>query len=265
MTKTVSNAPDPAEPSASLPPAKGHKRLERNVTLLAAAAFVTVAIGGIVEIAPLFWIDNTIEKVDGMRPYTPLEQAGRDIFVREGCYTCHSQMIRPFRDEVERYGHYSLAAESMYDHPFQWGSKRTGPDLARVGGRYSDEWHVQHLQNPQSVVPESIMPSYAFLSETPIKFENPSARLGALRMVGVPYSDADIEAAPQDMMAQASPQLDAGDMAERYPKTQIRDFDGNPDQVTEMDALVAYLQMLGTLVDVNNAVAQEELATEKGR
>lgn len=265
MTKPVSKTPDAAEQSAGLPPAKGHKRLERNVTLLAAAAFVTVAIGGIVEIAPLFWIDNTIEKVDGMRPYTPLEQAGRDIFVREGCYTCHSQMIRPFRDEVERYGHYSLAAESMYDHPFQWGSKRTGPDLARVGGRYSDEWHVQHLQNPQSVVPESIMPSYAFLSETPIKFENPSARLGALRMVGVPYSDADIEAAAQDMIAQASPQLDAGDMEERYPKTQIRDFDGNPDQVTEMDALVAYLQMLGTLVDVNSAVAQEELATEKGR
>ena len=136
----------------------GHKKLERNVSLLGAAALVTVLIGGIVEIAPLFWIDNTIEHVEGMRPYTPLEQAGRDIYIREGCYTCHSQMIRPFRDEVERYGHYSLAAESMYDHPFQWGSKRTGPDLARVGGRYSDSWHVQHLTDPQSVVPVSVMP-----------------------------------------------------------------------------------------------------------
>ncbi|MFZ1743557.1 MAG: cytochrome-c oxidase, cbb3-type subunit II [Pontixanthobacter sp.] len=245
--------------------ATGHKRLERNVTLLAAAAFVTVAIGGIVEIAPLFWIDNTIEKVDGMRPYTPLEQAGRDIFVREGCYTCHSQMIRPFRDEVERYGHYSLAAESMYDHPFQWGSKRTGPDLARVGDRYSDGWHVQHLKNPQSVVPESVMPSYSFLAETPIKFENPAARLTALRRVGVPYSDADIENAEKDLAAQANPDLSSGDLEKRYPKTQIRDFDGNPALISEMDALVAYLQMLGTLVDVNDAAAQEELATETGR
>jgi hypothetical protein len=129
-------------------------------------ALVAVAIGGIVEIAPLFWIDNTIEKVEGVRPYTPLEQAGRDIYIREGCYVCHSQMIRPFRDEVERYGHYSLAAESMYDHPFQWGSKRTGPDLARVGGRYSDEWHVQHLKDPRAVVPESIMPPIRFLAES---------------------------------------------------------------------------------------------------
>ncbi len=243
----------------------GHKRLEKNVTLLAAATLVTVAIGGIVEIAPLFWLDNTIEKVEGMRPYTPLEQAGRDIYIREGCYTCHSQMIRPFRDEVERYGHYSLAAESMYDHPFQWGSKRTGPDLARVGGRYSDEWHVQHLKAPRSVVPESIMPSYAFLAETPLKVPNPSATLTALRRVGVPYSDIDIEMAEQDLMAQANPDLDPGDLAERYPKAQIRDYDGNPRRVTEMDALVAYLQMLGTLVDVNSAAAQEQLAKEKGR
>ncbi|MGY6636743.1 MAG: cytochrome-c oxidase, cbb3-type subunit II [Erythrobacter sp.] len=243
----------------------GHKRLEKNVTLLAAATLVTVAIGGIVEIAPLFWLDNTIEKVEGMRPYTPLEQAGRDIYIREGCYTCHSQMIRPFRDEVERYGHYSLAAESMYDHPFQWGSKRTGPDLARVGGRYSDEWHVQHLKAPRSVVPESIMPSYAFLAETPLKVPNPSATLTALRRVGVPYSDVDIEMAEKDLMAQANPDLDPGDLVERYPKAQIRDYDGNPRRVTEMDALVAYLQMLGTLVDVNSAAAQEQLAKEKGR
>ncbi|MGX7953504.1 cytochrome-c oxidase, cbb3-type subunit II [Tsuneonella sp. HG249] len=243
----------------------GHKRLERNVTLLAVGAFITVAIGGIVEIAPLFWIDNTIEKVDGMRPYTPLEQAGRDIYVREGCYTCHSQMIRPFRDEVERYGHYSLAAESMYDHPFQWGSKRTGPDLARVGGRYSDEWHVQHLRNPQSVVPESVMPQYSFLTETPLEVADPAANLVALRRVGVPYTDRDVAEAAKDLIAQADPNADAGTLAERYPKAQQRDFDGDPAVVTEMDALVAYLQMLGTLVDVGSAAAQEELAQEKGR
>ena len=244
---------------------EGHKKIERNVTLLAIGAFITVAIGGIVEIAPLFWIDNTIEKVEGMRPYTPLEQAGRDIYVREGCYLCHSQMIRPFRDEVERYGHYSLAAESMYDHPFQWGSKRTGPDLARVGGRYSDEWHVQHLIDPRSVVPESVMPTYAFLADADLKVGDPAASLAALRKVGVPYTDRDIERALDDMKAQADPDADADDLAERYPKAQIRDFDGNPARLTEMDALVAYLQMLGTLVDVNSAAAEEELATETGR
>jgi cytochrome c oxidase cbb3-type subunit 2 len=246
-------------------PFAGHKKLERNVTLLGIWAFIAVIIGGIVEIAPLFWIDNTIEKVDGMRPYTPLEQAGRDIYVREGCYTCHSQMIRPFRDEVERYGHYSLAAESMYDHPFQWGSKRTGPDLARVGGRYSDEWHVQHLRNPQSGVPESVMPQYGFLAETDLVLGDPAARLKALRAVGVPYSDKDIELAMADLTAQADPEADTGDLLKRYPKAQARDYDGDPARLTEMDALVAYLQMLGTLVDVNSAAAQEDLATEKGR
>jgi len=174
-------------------------------------------------------------------------------------------MIRPFRDEVERYGHYSLAAESMYDHPFQWGSKRTGPDLARVGGRYSDEWHVQHLKNPQSVVPQSIMPQYSFLSETKLEVADISANLTALSRVGVPYSDIDIDMAATDMMAQADPDLDEADLAERYPKAQVRDFDGNPDRVTEMDALVAYLQMLGTLVDVNSVKAQEELAETEGR
>jgi cytochrome c oxidase cbb3-type subunit 2 len=244
---------------------ESHKKLEKNVTLLAAATLAVVAIGGIVEIAPLFWIDNTIEKVDGMRPYTPLEQAGRDIYVREGCYTCHSQMIRPFRDEVERYGHYSLAAESMYDHPFQWGSKRTGPDLARVGGRYSDAWHVDHLKAPRSVVPQSIMPSYSFLSDTDLDVPDPAANLSALRAVGVPYSDKDIAQAGADLLAQANPDADAGDLAARYPKAQIRDFDGDPARVTEMDALVAYLQMLGTLVDVNSAAAQEQLSKEKGR
>ena len=234
-----------------------HKTIERNVTLLAVLAFIAVAIGGIVEIAPLFWIDSTIEKVEGMRPYTPLEQTGRDIYVREGCYTCHSQMIRPFRDEVERYGHYSLAAESMYDHPFQWGSKRTGPDLARVGGRYSDEWHVQHLRDPRSVVPESIMPSYAFLAETDVATDGIADKLRALSDVGVPYSKEMIDAAEGDLQAQADPVGDAAALAKRYPKSQVRDFDGDPSRLTEMDALVAYLQMLGTLVDTNAAAAQE--------
>lgn len=243
----------------------GHKRLERNVTLMGAAALVTVAIGGIVEIAPLFWIDNTIEQVEGMRAYTPLEQAGRNIYIREGCYTCHSQMIRPFRDEVERYGHYSLAAESMYDHPFQWGSKRTGPDLARVGGRYSDAWHVQHLVDPQSVVPQSVMPGYAFLSQTPLDFEYVGDHLTALSRVGVPYSAEQIEQARQDVLGQSDPGTPAGDLAERYPGAQARDFDGNPDEITEMDALVAYLQVLGTMVDVEAAAAQEDLAGETGR
>ena len=242
-----------------------HKKLERNVTLLGAFAFVAVAIGGIVEIAPLFWIDNTIEKVEGVRPYTPLEQAGRDIYIREGCYSCHSQMIRPFRDEVERYGHYSLAAESMFDHPFQWGSKRTGPDLARVGGRYSDEWHVQHLKDPRSVVPESVMPPYAFLADKELDTRDVEAQLLALRAVGVPYTEKDVEMASADLKAQANPDADAGVLAERYPKAQQRDFDGDPKRLTEMDAVVAYLQMLGTLVDVNDAAAHEELAREKGR
>ena len=234
-----------------------HKTIERNVTLLAILAFIAVAIGGIVEIAPLFWIDSTIEKVEGMRPYTPLEQTGRDIYVREGCYTCHSQMIRPFRDEVERYGHYSLAAESMYDHPFQWGSKRTGPDLARVGGRYSDEWHVQHLKDPRSVVPESIMPSYAFLADTDLSSDGIADKLRALSRVGVPYSKVMIDAAEGDLQAQADPAGDATALAGRYPKSQVRDYDGDPSRLTEADALVAYLQMLGTLVDTNAAAAQE--------
>ena len=242
-----------------------HKRLERNVTLLAIVAFITVTIGGIVEIAPLFWIDSTVEKVTGMRPYSPLELAGRNIYMREGCYNCHSQMIRPFRDEVERYGHYSLAAESMYDHPFQWGSKRTGPDLARVGGRYSDEWHVQHLKDPRAVVPESIMPPYAFLAERELNAGDMRAHLQALYRVGVPYNKAAIDAANDDLQAQADPDRSSADLKKRYPKVQVRDFDGDPTRITEMDALVAYLQMLGTLVDVNSAAAQEELAKEKGR
>ncbi len=242
----------------------GHAKLERNITLMAVFSFLVVTIGGIVEIAPLFWIDNTIEKVEGVRPYTPLEQAGRDIYVREGCYVCHSQMIRPFRDEVERYGHYSLAAESMYDHPFQWGSKRTGPDLARVGKRYSDEWHVQHLKDPRSVVPESVMPPYAFLAKHDLKVGNAAADLTALSHVGVPYSKEQIEKANEDLTGQADP-MSGSDLAKRYPKAQVRDFDGDPSRLTEMDALVAYLQVLGTMVDVNAVSAQEDLAKEKGR
>ncbi|HMQ57831.1 MAG TPA: cytochrome-c oxidase, cbb3-type subunit II [Rhizobiaceae bacterium] len=228
---------------------ENHAKIERNASLLLVLSLAVVTVGGIVEIAPLFYLENTIEKVEGMRPYTPLELKGRDIYIREGCYVCHSQMIRPFRDEVERYGHYSLAAESMYDHPFQWGSKRTGPDLARVGGRYSDEWHVQHLINPQEVVPESIMPSYSFLARTPLDFENIAGHLKANAAVGVPYDEAMIENAKADLAAQATPDADTEGLVARYPKAIARDFDGNPSAVTEMDALVAYLQMLGTLVD----------------
>lgn len=235
-----------------------HTKIERNVTILGALALLVVTIGGIVEIAPLFWLDTTIEKVEGVRPYTPLEQAGRNIYIREGCYTCHSQMIRPFRDETERYGHYSLAAESMYDHPFQWGSKRTGPDLARVGGRYSDEWHRQHLTDPRAVVPESVMPNYPFLAEHELKQGDMRQDLLALSRVGVPYSKAQIDAANDDLLTQADPDASSSDFKKRYPKAQIRDFDGNPAKVTDMDALIAYLQLLGTMVDFKAAEPQEQ-------
>ena len=225
-----------------------HAILEKNVTLLAIFAFLVVTIGGLVQITPLFWLENTIEDVEGMRPYTPLELTGRDIYVREGCYTCHSQMIRPMRDEVERYGHYSLAAESKYDHPFQWGSKRTGPDLARVGGRYSDEWHLDHLRNPQSVVPESVMPKYGYLERRMIDPKHIADLLKTHRMVGVPYTDEMIENAAADFKVQIDPFGDYDDMLERYPGAQIRNFDGAAG-ISEMDAMIAYLQMLGTLVD----------------
>ena len=226
-----------------------HAIFEKNTSLLFLGSLLVVSIGGIVEIAPLFYLENTIEKVEGMRPYSPLELAGRNIYIREGCYNCHSQMIRPFRDEVERYGHYSLAAESMYDHPFQWGSKRTGPDLARVGDRYSNEWHVQHLVEPRDVVPESIMPSYAFLKDTPLTVANIAGELTANRMGGVPYSDEMVQSAAADLKAQADPDADTTALLERYPKAKVGDFDGNAKSLTEMDALIAYLQMLGTLVD----------------
>jgi cytochrome c oxidase cbb3-type subunit II len=227
-----------------------HKTLERNSLLLLIGIIIVVAIGGIVEIAPLFYLETTIEKVKGMRPYTPLELAGREIYVREGCYLCHSQMIRPLRDEVERYGHYSLAAESMYDHPFQWGSKRTGPDLARVGGKYSDEWHRAHLADPRSVVPESVMPPYSFLEKRPVRLVDIADALRANLAVGVPYTPEMIKNARTDLLAQATPDADGAEaLAKRYTNVNMRDFDGNPKEVTEMDALIAYMQMLGTLVD----------------
>lgn len=226
-----------------------HKVLETNATLLLVCSFLVVSIGGLVQIAPLFWLENTIEDVEGMRPYTPLELTGRDIYVREGCYLCHSQMIRPMRDEVERYGHYSLAAESKYDHPHQWGSKRTGPDLARVGGRYSDEWHADHLRNPQSVVPESVMPKYSFLERTVIDGKYVADLVSTHSMVGVPYTDEMIASAQADFKVQVDPDSDYDGLLERYgEKVSVRNFDGNAE-LTEMDALVAYLQMLGTLVD----------------
>ena len=226
-----------------------HQVIEKNATLLLVLSLLVVTVGGIVEIAPLFYLQNTIEKVEGMRPYSPLELAGRNIYIREGCYVCHSQMIRPFRDEVERYGHYSLAAESMYDHPFQWGSKRTGPDLARVGAKYSNAWHVDHLNEPRNVVPESIMPSYSFLKTTPLKVENIAMHLTTSTYVGVPYTEDMIANAGADLAAQANPDADTAALLGRYPKAVTGDFDGDPATLSEMDALVAYLQMLGTLVD----------------
>ena len=225
-----------------------HKILEKNATLLLIFSFLAVTVGGIVEIAPLFYLENTIEEVDEVRPYTPLELAGRDVYIREGCYTCHSQMVRPLRDEVERYGHYSLAAESMYDHPFQWGSKRTGPDLARVGGRYSDEWHRDHLIDPQSVVPESVMPKYGFLLDRELESHKIGDLMATHRLVGVPYDDAMIANAAMDMQAQLDPDSDTDGLTSRYAKVTISNFDGD-QRATEMDALIAYLQMLGTLVD----------------
>ncbi|NJO36869.1 MAG: cytochrome-c oxidase, cbb3-type subunit II [Rhizobiales bacterium] len=226
-----------------------HKKIETNVVLMAVLTLITVSIGGLVEIVPLYTIETTIEEVDGVRPYTPLELQGRNVYIREGCYNCHSQMIRPFRDEVERYGHYSLAAESMYDHPFQWGSKRTGPDLARVGGKYSDEWHVAHLIKPQEVVPESIMPPYPHLLSRTIDGARIVDHLSANAAVGVPYDEAMIASAQADLVAQASPDGDHDALLARYPKAAVGDFDGQPARLTEMDALVAYLQILGRMVD----------------
>ncbi len=228
-----------------------HGIFEKHSIVLLVGILVVVAIGGLVEIAPLFLLSSTIEQVKGMRPYSPLELAGRDIYIREGCYNCHSQMIRSLRDEVERYGHYSLAAESMYDHPFQWGSKRTGPDLARVGGKYSDGWHVDHMRSPPAIVPGTVMPGYPFLEQTPLVYGDIGERMATLRLTGVPYTDEMIAKAKADLEAQITPDTKAAkELLARYPKAQVRKFDrkaeGGP---SELDALVSYLQMLGTLVD----------------
>ena len=232
---------------------KHHDKIERNSILLLILTIIVISIGGIVEIVPLFRIETTIEKVDGIRPYTPLELVGAKIYKREGCYGCHSQQVRVLRDEVERYGHYSIAAESMYDYPFQWGSKRTGPDLARLGGKYSDEWHTRHLINPRDVVPESIMPGYKFLIDRDAVLSSIGDDMNVLRKLGVPYNDEMIQNAVSDGMLQASTDREVEGLLKRYgKKVNIRDFDSNASRVTEMDALVAYLQMLGTLVDFSN-------------
>ena len=229
-----------------------HEQIETNSGLMIVLILLVISIGGLVEIVPLFYINETIEKVDGVRPYTPLEVRGRDIYIREGCYLCHSQQIRPFRDEWLRYGHYSLAAESQYDHPFQWGSKRTGPDLARVGGKYSNQWHVQHLKAPRSVVPQSIMPNYPWLLETDLDYSDLAGRMGALRATGVPYSltQQEYDANVERFGKMIADQLDISQAQDSLLKqAREKDFDGIPGQITEMEALVAYLQVLGTMVD----------------
>jgi cytochrome c oxidase cbb3-type subunit 2 len=227
-----------------------HKKVEKNSMLLLILCVIVVSIGGLVEMLPLFRMETTIEPVKGVRPYTPLELVGQNIYIRENCAACHSQQIRSLRDEVTRYGHYSLAAESMYDHPFLWGSKRIGPDLARVGGKYSDEWHVAHLKDPRSVVPESIMPTYSSLMNTGADLHDIKKHLETLRMVGVPYTDEMIENAYIDAMAQARSDSVTAGLQKRYgAKVIARDFDGQKEFVSEMDALVAYLQKLGTDVD----------------
>jgi len=229
-----------------------HESIEINAGLMIALVVVAISIGGLVEIVPLYYIQDTIEKVEGVRPYTPLEQRGRDIYIREGCYTCHSQMIRPFRDEHMRYGHYSLAAESKYDHPFQWGSKRTGPDLGRVGRKYSNAWHTQHLVSPRDVVPQSIMPNYPWLLENELDFSDIADRMRALKMVGVPYSETEEEyLANVDRFGRAvADQLEIHNAEQSLvDQAQSEDWDGDRSRVTEMDALVSYLQVLGTMVD----------------
>ena len=228
-----------------------HYNLERKAIGLVIAIIAVASIGGLVEIAPLFTIHQTVEDAPDMRRYTPLAQAGRNIYVREGCYACHSQMIRTLRDEVERYGPYSLAVESKYDHPMLWGSKRTGPDLARVGGKYSDEWHVAHLINPRDLVPPSVMPSYARLLRNPLRIDDLGRHLVAMRRVGVPYTDEMIANARADAYGQAAPDSPLAEgVSKRYGEaTNVRVFDGVPQVLTEMDALVAYLQILGHLTD----------------
>ncbi|HET9113226.1 MAG TPA: cytochrome-c oxidase, cbb3-type subunit II [Burkholderiales bacterium] len=229
-----------------------HEWIETNIGLLLVLTMLAISVGGMVEIAPLFFIKGTIEKVDGVRPYTPLELRGRDIYQREGCYLCHSQMIRPFRDEALRYGHYSLAAESQYDHPFQWGSKRTGPDLARVGKKYSNEWHVEHLVSPRSVVPQSVMPNFPWLLTTPLNTSDITERMMALRKVGVPYSlnKKEYDANVKKFGVETAKMLNIADARQNLIKqAQEENYDGDRSNISEMDALVAYLQVLGTMVD----------------
>lgn len=239
-----------------------HRKIERNAIGFVLAIVGVASIGGLVEIAPLFTIHETVEEAPDMRLYTPLELAGRNLYIREGCYACHSQMIRTLRDEVERYGPYSLAVESKYDHPMLWGSKRTGPDLARLGGKYSDAWHVAHLMNPRDVVPESVMPRYGWLQRNALRVDDLGEHLAAQRAVGVPYTDAMIENATADARGQANPDgTESSGVSERYGEaTNVRAFDGNPGLVTEMDALVAYLQIVGQLTQ---AAHQETAAKEE--
>ncbi len=237
-----------------------HRKIERNAIGFVLVIMGVASIGGIFEIAPLFTIQNTVETAPDMRLYTPLELAGRNIYIREGCYACHSQMIRTLRDEVERYGPYSLAVESKYDHPMLWGSKRTGPDLARIGGKYSDAWHVAHLMNPRDVVPASIMPRYGWLKRNSLRINDLSEHLAAQRDVGVPYTDAMIDNAVADARAQANPDDPGAEgVTKRYgAKTNVRLFDGDPERLTEMDALVAYLQVLGQLTQA----ARQQISVE---
>ena len=239
-----------------------HYNLEKLSMGLVVAIIIVASIGGAVEIAPLFTIDETVEIPDDLRPHTPLELAGREIYLREGCYACHSQMVRHLADEIDRYGPYSLAAESAWDHPMLWGSKRTGPDIARLGGKYSDAWHVAHLIDPRAVVPASIMPAYPWLS-APLDTETLRAQLATLARLGVPYTEEMIANAARDALTQSRPESDgAADVAARYGEgVAIRAFDGDPARLTEMDALVAYLQSLGTLT----AAARDTVGQEMGQ
>jgi len=230
----------------------GHEVVEKNIGLMALLIVLVISVGGLVEIVPLFFLKSTTVPVDGLKPYTALQLEGRDIYIREGCYTCHSQMIRPFRAETERYGHYSVAGEFVYDHPFQWGSKRTGPDLARLGGKYSNEWHVQHLIAPRSVVPESIMPNYGWLMENKLDISDIADRMRALKLVSVPYSEtkAEYDANVTKFGKDVAVMLDINRAQENLiAQAQKGNYDGNKSDITEMDAMIAYLQVLGTMVD----------------
>jgi cytochrome c oxidase cbb3-type subunit 2 len=240
-----------------------HYNLERVSMGLVLGIIVAASIGGLVEIAPLFTIEETVEVPADLRPHTPLELAGREIYIREGCYACHSQMVRTLADEIDRYGPYSLAAESAYDHPMLWGSKRTGPDLARLGEKYSDTWHVAHLVNPRSVVPASIMPAYPWLAATTLDTSVLPAQMATLARLGVPYSPERIANAEQDAQAQARPDSrGAAGVTERYgERVALRPFSGDTRRVTEMDAVVAYLQSLGRLTTAHTEPhAAEETA-----